>query len=276
MRCKSAFQARVGNFQYQINLKDYITRQLYVLGCFEPSITNLIRALVHKDHVVLDIGANIGYFTMLASKCAGPQGKVFAFEPDPRNYALLKRHRDTNSCANVRIEEIAISDENGSASLNLYDESEENAGTSSITSFNNQQRKVVVVKTMTLDSYIKQIRGNIRLIKIDIEGAEVGAIRGCVETIQKSKVNFFLLELHLDRLSKKNVSEILETFTKANYSLRIVRESDTGPKRCANLQELLAPFDLDQLNLATYPHILAMAPDVPADYLDQALPGEDA
>ena len=67
-----------------------ISHQLiYFLGEYEPAITKVIESIVNKGDCCLDIGANIGYFTLMLAKLVGPTGKVFAFEPDPRNISLL-------------------------------------------------------------------------------------------------------------------------------------------------------------------------------------------
>ncbi|HEV8435127.1 MAG TPA: FkbM family methyltransferase, partial [Thermoanaerobaculia bacterium] len=73
------------------------------LGTYERDSQRAFMDNVHEGDVVYDIGANAGFFTLLASTLAGPRGLVFAFEPLPRNVALLERHVSLNGCENVRI-----------------------------------------------------------------------------------------------------------------------------------------------------------------------------
>ncbi len=74
---------------------------LSINGVYEPLETKLVRKEVKKSDVVLDIGANIGYYTLILAKLVGKKGRVFAFEPDPTNFALLKKNISINGYKNV-------------------------------------------------------------------------------------------------------------------------------------------------------------------------------
>ncbi len=73
----------------------------YLIGEYEPETTDLFVSLLHEGDVVVDIGAHIGYYTLLAARTVGKDGKVFAFEPDPDNYALLVKNVEMNGYNNV-------------------------------------------------------------------------------------------------------------------------------------------------------------------------------
>jgi tRNA G37 N-methylase Trm5 len=87
-----------GHFFY---LDPHDSLGLSVMGSFEPAETELMRQRVRPGATVLDIGANIGYFTLLMARCVGPSGHVYAFEPEPKNFELLQHNVRRNNYANV-------------------------------------------------------------------------------------------------------------------------------------------------------------------------------
>lgn len=89
------------------------TFQAYALNrIHEEATTNLFKKIVKEGDVVIDLGANIGYFALLAAKLVGPTGKVFAFEPEPQNFSYLKKNVELNNYTNVMIEQKAVSNYN--------------------------------------------------------------------------------------------------------------------------------------------------------------------
>jgi FkbM family methyltransferase len=117
--------------------------------------------------VVLDIGANIGYFTLLFARIVGPTGSVYAFEPEPRNFELLSKNVEINSYQNVTLVPKAVSNCRGSGELHLCDT---NPGMHSLYSLSKSTRSVDV-DIIRLDDYFANYDGKIRFVKIDIEGA---------------------------------------------------------------------------------------------------------
>ncbi len=94
---------------------------LYDIGGYENVETQLFESHIKEGDVVLDLGANIGYFTLIAAKCVGANGKVYAFEPDPTNFSFLKRSVEINNYKNVVCEQKAVSNKNGVVKLFLHD-----------------------------------------------------------------------------------------------------------------------------------------------------------
>jgi FkbM family methyltransferase len=82
-------------------------------GSYEVEMQHAFRRIVKSGQVVYDIGANVGFYSLLASLCAGPTGRVYSFEPLPRNVADLKKHIAMNHLANCEVIEAAVSDVNG-------------------------------------------------------------------------------------------------------------------------------------------------------------------
>ncbi len=91
------------------------TRSSFFFGTYEPAQTALFCKVVKPGDVVYDVGAHFGYYTLLASKLVGTEGRVLAFEPSPPNLARLYRHIELNRCSNVQVLELAVSDREGIA-----------------------------------------------------------------------------------------------------------------------------------------------------------------
>jgi len=156
--------------------------QLLSRGNYEPQETELIRQHIKSGDTVLDIDANIGYFTLLMSKIVGPQGRVFAFEPDPDNFALLQKNIALNNCPTVIAVPQAASDRNGLLKLYL---SSSNLGMHR-TYPSRYCQNSVEIQAIRLDDYLRDMNVSIDFIKIDTEGSELAALAGMAETIKKS------------------------------------------------------------------------------------------
>ena len=142
----------------------------------------ILKKIIQKEMIVIDIGANIGLYTSILSKLVGDKGKVFAFEPDPNNFRLLKKCITTNNLRNVTLEQKAIS--NHSHQGYLY-QSGYNSGDNRIYKSNNNFKKTII-DIITLDNYFKKIP-KINFIKMDVQGSENLAFMGMQKIILKNK-----------------------------------------------------------------------------------------
>jgi FkbM family methyltransferase len=139
-----------------------------------------VRALRRGD-VVVDVGANVGYYTILGAKLVGEEGRVYAFEPDPVNFGLLESNVRLNRLNNVVLEQKAVS--NAAGTLKLYlDES--NKGDHRIYQPEGEQRSFVEVDAVTLDAYF-QGRG-VDFVKVDTQGAEAVILQGMDGLVRRS------------------------------------------------------------------------------------------
>jgi FkbM family methyltransferase len=119
---------------------------------YEPELTAAIQRETKPGNVVADVGANIGYYTLILARCVGPEGRVFAFEPDPVNFALLQRNIEVNGYRNVVAVNKAVSDRAGPTRLflapdNLADHRIFDPG---------DGRRSIPVETLVLDSLLKK------------------------------------------------------------------------------------------------------------------------
>ncbi|MGA8153341.1 MAG: FkbM family methyltransferase [Terriglobales bacterium] len=137
-------------------------------GIWEPLETETFISVLKKDMVVVDVGANVGYYTLLAARSVGSGGKVFAFEPEPKNYELLCKNVNENGYTNVVTVPSAVSDRGGTNHLFL---SANNSGAHNL-SKRWQEATFVDVNTVSLDEYFCNYEGRIDVLKVDAEGAE--------------------------------------------------------------------------------------------------------
>ncbi len=155
---------------------------LSVYGFHEKTETELVKNEIKFGDVVIDIGANIGYYTLLFAKLVGPTGHVFAFEPDLNNFKLLTKNIFENGFTNVTLIQKAISNENDIKDFYLT-----NSGTTAHRlSKPHNNNNSVKIETTTLDEFLKNFNKNVNFIKIDIHGAEGKAIKGMLSTIKKT------------------------------------------------------------------------------------------
>lgn len=141
---------------------------------YEPLATAVVKKLVKKGDTILDIGANIGYYTLLFAKLAGENGRVFAFEPEPENFSILKKNIEANGYQNVVLVQKAVFDKNEKIKLYLRDD---NRGDHRIYD-SGDGRQTIEITSVRLDDYFKNHNGKIDFIKMDIQGAEGAALSG--------------------------------------------------------------------------------------------------
>lgn len=163
---------RVGKHLMWLDSADSL--RLSLNGEFEPFETGLIKKEIAAGSVIIDIGANIGYHTLLFAEYAGDSGKVFSFEPEPQNFSLLTRNVALNAYHNVKLINAAVSDKNETITLFL---SKDNKGDHQIYN-SGERRELQRVQAVVLDDYFKNELDRINLIKMDIQGAEGKALAG--------------------------------------------------------------------------------------------------
>lgn len=166
-----------------IDMSDlFVSRQLYMTGIWEKEVTDLVKGIVSKGMTFIDLGSHIGYYTILAADLVGKNGRVFAFEPDPNNYALLIRNIEANGYENVTPVNKAVSNKTGAAKLFL---NPDNKGDHKLWASHERQQWVNVEAT-TLDNFFENHASRVDVIKMDIEGGEMAALRGMAKLIERN------------------------------------------------------------------------------------------
>ena len=179
-------------------------------GNYEVAETRFCEQLLRGGDVVIDGGANIGLYSMLFGRLVGESGRVIAFEPDPVNARRLRSNLELNELSFVKVEECALWSEPGHVTLNRFDPAFgawHSLGTPALEHpFRRGEiaRPVdhVDVQATTLDAYCDAAQiGHIRLLKLDLEGAEPDALAGAVELLDRKAIDTILFEVSLPQLS---------------------------------------------------------------------------
>lgn len=167
-----------------LNPQDAVVSGALSLGCYETSLSELFRETIKPGMNVLDIGANIGLYSMIAAKGAGPSGRVVAVEPEAGNCAFVERSRKLNGFENISIINKAASDHEGT--LNLY-LCEENKADHRVYD-NSGDRPSVAVAATSIDFLMNELGvPHLDVIKIDVQGAEFQVITGMHKTLRENQ-----------------------------------------------------------------------------------------
>lgn len=218
-------------------------------GEYEPVSSFLFNRFVKKGMTVLDIGGNLGYFSILSSKLVGNKGMVYSFEPDPINYKYFRKNLEINSIRNVHIINKCVSDQDGVVQFFIHPKIH-----SCHSILNLDSHKSIQVEAIKLDDFFIGHEGNIPFVKMDIEGAELKALCG-MKSLLHDKIKFLLTELNMRRLkflkkTPKDFISILDKYFTKYYV--IVDDKDLNLKLYTDSRKLvkyLNSLKIDNLNL---------------------------
>ncbi|MEK7555442.1 MAG: FkbM family methyltransferase [Patescibacteria group bacterium] len=198
----------------------------YWLGTYEIEKQRLFGKIVKNDDIVYDIGAHVWFYTLLASELVGGKGKVFSFEPNPRNIFYLRKHIALNNFKNIMVFEAAVSEKSGTALFNLQ---KDNFSGGRI----GLREGGFNVKTVALDDLVVSEKLPLpNIIKIDIEGGEFAVLKGATGILEKYRPVIFLAT-H-DEENHKNCLNFLELL---GYKLKAI-----GGENIERAGEFLAYF----------------------------------
>lgn len=216
-RYKSDYTEIEGRKMY-LDKNDSLKLSLYPYAAEQ---TAFFKKHVKKGDVVLDLGANIGYFTCLFAQLVGDSGKVFAFEPEPNNFKILKKNVEINGYTNVTIEQKAVSDKNGTIQMYLSNSPKDHR------IYNPQDnRDSIEIECITLDDYFKDLDVNIDFVKSNVQGADFGAFQGMSSLVQKSKSHIIMALEYSPALLKgfgSDPSDFLDKLIANNFKLHDIR-----------------------------------------------------
>jgi FkbM family methyltransferase len=214
---------------------------------FELIETEIVNKEIKKGDAVIDIGANIGYYTLIFANLVGREGKVFAFEPSPDNFSLLQKNIEINGYQNVKLEQMAVSNKSGKTKLYLTSNPADNR----IYDLHDNSNSVEVV-TIKMDDYFSNYNGKIDFIKMDIQGAEWAAIEGMPLLLEKNKNIKILTEFSPPLLKgfKIEPSEFLDLLLKHDFKIYNVNRQKMKLE-ATNIDELLKTYPAEKEDLFT-------------------------
>ncbi len=225
---------------YHVPSTTIFSRNLYKYGSWEAKETNwIIKNFNNLEPLnFVDVGANFGWYTCIFSKLASHNGKVVAIEPSPDNLKYLEDNIQENNLKNVLLERVAVGEKE--ENLLLYKALDSNPGAHSLiknTPFQGKEGLTYPVKVKSLDSILFNVN-KINLMKMDIEGYEITALKGGLETLKR--VENLLIEFS-PHLWKNPLDEAIEFF-------KILTDSGLQPHTLENnCLKIFDQADMDEL-----------------------------
>jgi FkbM family methyltransferase len=178
-----------GSLSIDLRLSEHMQSRIFWVGYYSREIVNVLNKILREGMVVVDVGANIGEITMVASKRVGSSGRVLAFEPVARNLLELNKNIRENALRNVTIIESGLSDYEGE--VHIYHscgqgaENDEHFGLNSIYVGSGEGIPIQSIPLTTLDRFLQsRPQDRIDVVKIDIEGAELACLKGSEQTLR--------------------------------------------------------------------------------------------
>jgi FkbM family methyltransferase len=224
--------AKLNGFRIIVSPLDYCGCVLYYHGEYERYQTRAFKNLIEQTRpdVFLDVGANIGYYSLLAASSGVPN--VVALEPSPEISSMLRESAALNSRLSPRIKiiQMAASDHEGEVSFWANDKSKNNFGLGSILQGMDQGGKSISVRCARLDTMLDDLPPGKLLCKMDVEGAEQLALDGMNRLVAERRPAF-LLEVHPVELAKhgQSAAGVLESLRKKSYQLSVMRDGRESP-----------------------------------------------
>ena len=269
----------VGGARFACDMSDQISREVCMTGLYEPPMTRVMQHHLRPGGTAVDLGANWGYFTLLAAAAVGPGGAVLALEPDPRHFNALSKNVALNGFGHVSPLQMAASAAEGRVSLVGYDEAETNRGVSRIAGIGDggsgigdqgsgigdrgsrigSGERHFDVPATSLD-ILTANRSQVDVVKIDVEGAEDLVLDGMREGLAARRYRAILLELHPQLLRAKGVdpAALVARLRERGYRGWTIDPSTEAYRRAidpgAGVDSLLLP--LGRWAETPWPHLL--------------------
>lgn len=210
-------EIKIGRSKMLVNPKTDGEWYIYGYEGAEKGVRDVIRDSLSKGDCFVDVGAFIGYYSILAREYVGKEGKIIAFEPNPFNYQKLRKNIELNSFTNVVAENMALADKEGS--LKLF-KGKCPTSHSLVPGTQYTKEDYVTIKAIPFDKYQEEHSVIPKCIKIDVEGAEYYVLKGMERTINTYHPDI-ILEVHPEHLNNLGLGvEALLTFLeKRGYKL---------------------------------------------------------
>lgn len=199
---------RVDGGLIYLNLHESAAMVQRAMRTYEPAKHALILRHLRPGMTFIDVGANKGDFTLLAARLTGPAGRVISIEPEPENHSVLRRSIELNDYANITVLQVALSDSDATADLQIGSTS----GSHTLSPEFNGLR-AVSVPTRTLDTVVADHRlSSVDMIKIDVQGFELAVLRGAAQALKANPRIILLLDLPKQDEKRHAIAQYLAPF----------------------------------------------------------------
>jgi FkbM family methyltransferase len=201
-----------------------IFKQLALDRTREPMATKIMMNFIKPGDVILEAGANIGYYTLLEAKILNGKGKIFAVEPEPKNFTLMKKNIALNGYDKmVEAYQIAFGEKEGR--LPFYIAKESNLHSFIKPKKDGYRKKFI--KTATIDSFIKSKKEKINFIRMDIEGYECKVIKKMGSFLKQSGPLKLFIELHPHLVKTEEMISLLKKLKNNGFEVYKIISRDT-------------------------------------------------
>ena len=247
-------QVRYRGIPLFIDTTDAEGRYYLVAENINDAEASLCEAYLRPGDIAIDAGASYGTLTMTMARSVGPSGRVYAFEPAPHPRALLLKAVSCNNFTQVQVVPCALSDRAGVAQFQFLPR----RSGSSFLSFadapgaDDEEREIIRVRITTLDQFFKGSFPRIRLIKLDVEGAEPLVLRGSRGLLQASPELVLITEVCPENLSRFGVGvseylEMIQSFGFQIYSIPYQRGEPPVRSGVSQITALVEKYNLVNL-----------------------------
>ncbi len=225
-RGSRAAVALAGGARVRADLRTPHGRRLYAYGFCEPAAAAML-SLLRPGDVVIDGGANIGLFTLMAAGRVGGDGHVVACEPSPTTMALLRENVAFNGYGWVDLREVALAERPGRLQMRVFGAG---SGHSSFAPEDSASGSEVEVEVATLDEVAGDLLDRTSLVKLDVEGAELLALKGAPRLLERARPDF-IVELEPEHLERQggSIAAVQSLFEDAGYRGYAIRAGALEP-----------------------------------------------
>jgi FkbM family methyltransferase len=258
----------LGALKFLCNLKDKNQRETFFSGQYEPLETFIHISMVKPGMTYLDVGANWGYFSLLAAHLVGESGKVICVEADPKIHERLLQNINLNRLENIRTFHLAASDLPGELSFEGITETDGNWGVSQELKGAGLGRKFKV-KSQPMDELLADNKiDSIDFLKMDIEGGEAKAVLGLLNGIQNHVYKRVLMEIHPEQIKEMGfqTQDVCQPFLDAGYICYSIDQNSKNRRQAAyakrlNIHDVMKPKKSD-FNEYPWGHLIWLAPGI--------------